>query len=182
MKILTIAILFLFLFSIHRKPEIGIVSYGYKPSDTALNIIKKRIWDVYHLKVKYLGEDSLPMEGSYIYAKAFHIGKHKTKRFSNIIGITDKGLFADMFDFEPIYGFSFLDSTNDNNTSIVSTQKWYDENDTTAANIIAHELGHQLRLNHCDNEKCLMYSTGNIEDSELCKNCRRVYKYLRLTE
>lgn len=179
MKLLSFVIFFSILFSIHRKQEVGIVSYGYRPSDTAINIIKERIWNVYHLKSTYLGEDSLPVEGSYLYARAFHIGKYKTKRYSNIIGITESSLFVDIFTFEPIYGFSFIDDSKDNNTSIVSTRKWFDENDTTAANIIAHELGHQLRLNHCDDEKCLMYSTGNIEDSELCRNCRKMYHYLR---
>ena len=46
-----------------------------------------------------------------------------------------------------------------------------------------HELGHTFSLKHCQNKKCVMCFSNNIEEvdikkSEFCEDCEKMYKYM----
>jgi archaemetzincin len=53
-----------------------------------------------------------------------------------------------------------------------------------AAKVALHELGHLFDLTHCDNEKCLMHFSGDLEALDrlpfsLCRYCRRFFREAR---
>lgn len=49
---------------------------------------------------------------------------------------------------------------------------------------VIHELGHTFGLKHCKNEKCVMYFSNTVEDTdnkgvEFCEECQKAYEYMK---
>ena len=103
-----------------------------------------------------------------------------------IIGLTNKPIFTikdaknvPYYD-EKIFGMGFQPG----NSCVVSDYRFLTTNTTVfnniLRNVIIHEVGHNLGLAHCQNNKCIMSSNNgdteklNTINSDYCKSCKKI--------
>lgn len=107
----------------------------------------------------------------------------KLTGYDRILGLVDVDLYV------PERTFVFGGADVKKKVSVISltrlTQKFYDLPEDTALfehRIIieaVHELGHTYGLYHCNNNKCVMFLSNTISDTdhkgaELCSNCKKI--------
>jgi archaemetzincin len=98
-----------------------------------------------------------------------------------LIGVTDVDLFI------PIFSHVFGEARQNGRAALVSIFRLAKNNDGSApapatvyeraAKVAIHELGHLFNLVHCDDERCLMHFSGNLEELDrigllFCRYCR----------
>src|SRR6185369_7083291 len=93
------------------------------------------------------------------------------------IGITDQDIIRirmwDVLDLtftvDTILGFT----DNPANTCIVSYARLKDSNTfNRTVNVVMHEMGHIMGLDHCEDGDCLMIPRDHLDSDMLCYRCR----------
>jgi len=115
------------------------------------------------------------------------LSKVNFKNCEKILAITDEDLFTEDLDY--IFG----QAESSGKVCLISIKRldpeFYKEkpNESLFYNRIlkeaVHELGHTFSLKHCQNKKCVMHFSNNIENTDLksknfCTKCEKLYKYI----
>ena len=145
--------------------------------------IQKQTKRVYKTEVDSIGNFCKPEKQTWGYeASDFITCLSELKAdYNHVIGLTTDtmgrlGLGYDFLDinffYMPLYGH-----TSENMIySIVSSAM--DSTATFTVSTALHEIGHELGLNHCNNDKCIMFTYGPNDSLTLCKKCKRKYRRL----
>ena len=115
------------------------------------------------------------------------LSKINFENTEKILAITDKDLFTEDLDY--IFGQAessgkvCLVSTNRLNPEFYKEKLDKDLFYSRVLKEAIHELGHTFSLKHCQNKKCVMHFSDNInntdfKDSEFCEKCNEAYKYM----
>ena len=105
----------------------------------------------------------------------------RTPGCDKLIGVTAVDLFI------PIFSHVFGEARQNGRAALVSIFRLAKNNDGSApapatvyeraAKVAIHELGHLFNLVHCNDERCLMHFSGNLDELDridllFCRYCR----------
>ncbi len=111
--------------------------------------------------------------------------KKSFEEFSKVIAVMDVDIFI------PIFTHVFGEARQGGKVALVSLFRLRGADDDSppstsrmlerAAKIALHELGHLFGLLHCDDERCLMHFSGDVDEVDrlplnLCRYCRMYLK------
>jgi archaemetzincin len=141
--------------------------------------IRDKAKDLYNIRVVFSGKLKYPAKTDNGYkAEAFTNKLNKKRgRQEYAIGITDQDIIRyriwDWFDFtfvaDTILGFTDISGES----CIISTAQLKDSNTfNRIVNVVMHELGHLVGLDHCEDEDCLMIPYDHLDNSCLCVRCK----------
>lgn len=108
-----------------------------------------------------------------------YLSKLDNSDIEKVIWITEKDLFVPSLNF--IFGQAQMGGRN----GIISTfrLKTVEENlyYMRCAKEVNHELGHTFGLSHCKNEKCVMFFSNSLSDTDgknftFCNRCQSIYE------
>jgi len=149
---------------------------NYSPSD--LQVIKQGIEEFYGFKCVISNDISTNGElydnntGNLMAYRVLMMGNNYGSKYD--MYVTDEPLCVNDENSGLISGHARLNS----NTSVVSTVQMKNNNHYSSLSLVhsaTHELAHNLGLDHCDNQNCLMKSHG-LDTKELCENCKNKIK------
>lgn len=167
-------------------------------TNTTVEIVKKGIVAVYRVKVIVLPTKKLPESAYYKPRRRYcadalleHLNSTTDKRFTRILGLTDRDISAtkgEHYDWG-IFGYGTLGGR----PCIVSTHRLRRGNASRVLfmnrliKVVNHELGHTFGLDHCPVAGCLMQDgkgsirTIDSESGDFCPQCREGLKeFLRM--
>jgi archaemetzincin len=172
-------------------PTIGICSLGDMPRIFE-KIIAGHIAAYFHLETRLLPPISLPgaafAEDRLQYDAAVILRKLESRcppECMKIIGVTAADLFI------PIFSHVFGEARQNGRAALVSIFRLSKNSDGTkpapdvvyerTAKVALHELGHLFNLVHCNDGRCLMHFSGNLEELDrmillFCRYCRAFLK------
>ncbi len=191
------------MFSCSNEPrQIGIQPFG-EIDQKVIDSISKILKITYKTKVVVLNKRALPKE-AFVNLKTpryradsllIHLSKNKPDSIDFVLGITSKDISTTKRDNNGnikkpkskyldwgIFGLGYKPGSS----CIISTYRL--QSVTTniylsrIQKIAIHELGHNMGLNHCETEGCVMQDavesvkTIDLEGYELCKKCRQRIK------
>jgi len=156
--------------------------------------LKSNLEEIFGFKIKLTNKREIP-DYAYNKEKDKHNGriilnelaKVNFENCEKILAITNEDLFIE--DLSHIFGQAELSgkvclfSINRLNPEFYKEESnknlFYDRILKEAI----HELGHTFSLKHCQNKKCVMCFSNNIEEvdikkSEFCEDCEKMYKYM----
>ncbi|MEP6465697.1 MAG: matrixin family metalloprotease [Parafilimonas sp.] len=161
--------------------------------------IKDQISNYFHVRVIILQQQTMPQDFESNYEDMYSadlilsfLSKIANDSIVEVIGLTHKDIYVtdelkikvngnykklphqkDVFGLGYIYG----------NACIISDYRLTSQNEDLLNNrirkVVFHEIGHNLGLEHCSNDSCLMSeSNGNITvlnkpGGDFCENCKR---------
>jgi archaemetzincin len=195
--VLAFSVIFLLRCSDERVTKVGIQPYGnfdQKLVDTVLNTLKK----AYGVKIYALKSENIPQETfinikspRYRADKIIAILKHqKSDTLDYIVGLTIEDISftkreagkikepKSKYEDWGIFGLGYRPGPS----CVISTCRLNEKGRTVLIErlkkIAIHELGHNIGLDHCDSELCVMkdaaesIKTVDSIDSRLCNQCQ----------
>ena len=168
------------------KIPVGVVPLGEVP-ELVLKIVAANISACFKLHAKILPAVTIPefaLDKRRLQYDAGIILKHfESMDFNNcdkVIGVLNEDLFVPIFSYvygEAKQGAKFalvsLFRLNKNPDGSLPGQSLFYER---VAKVALHEFGHLFNLFHCDEKRCLMHFSGDIQDLDntplyLCRYC-----------
>ncbi len=166
-----------------QKQEVALFTTAKFPNKL-IRHIKKGALKTYNVKVRWVGRLSLPekYDDSY-FADDFTNELSNiivSKKYSYNLGLTNVPLIAVKIDDEDFFvSIKHLHGRTDTIRSSIITDNLvadtYDYNQDVT-NIAMHEIGHLMKLDHCENPYCLMIGYGHLSNNTLCYGCREKLK------
>lgn len=146
--------------------------------------IRDMVKQIYGIKVVFKGKLNYPMKTANGFkAEAFTrklMSKRGRKEFA--IGLTDQDIIRyRMWDFDLTFTadtvLGFTDITM--GACIISTARLQDSlTFNRTVNVVMHEMGHLVGLEHCEDENCLMIPYDHLDNDTLCDRCKWKLKKL----
>lgn len=151
-----------------------------------ISAIRDKAKEVYNIRIVFSGRIRYPAKTENGYKAEAFTNKLYRKRGKQeyAIGLTDQDIIRyrvwDWFDLtfvaDTIYGYTDLPE----GSCIISTAQLKDSNTfNRTVNVVMHELGHLVGLDHCEDEDCLMIAYDHLDNSCLCDRCKWKLKRLR---
>ncbi len=170
------------------KKQIGVVPLGEVPA-LVLKVIAANVTAYYKWPAVVLPRQPVPKSAfddrRLKYDAGIIINKLNASDFSDyskIVGVISQDIFI------PIFNHVYGQAVQGGNLAIVSLFRLNKNADGSlpppslfyerAAKVALHELGHLFNLFHCNENKCVMHFTGDIDDLDnipfyLCRDCER---------
>lgn len=166
MKFILICILF-FSCQTQAQKHLALVTSS-KFSSELISQIKTRVLVMYHFQIDSVGEFQPPDNGVESTTKT--LGNLNLCAYRGTIGLTEKSMYVGL-DFFPaeVYGYTF------ENNCIISDYLFGccdPKHDRRMTNVVLHEVGHMVGLEHCDSSHCLMFPGGHVDNEKLCAKCK----------
>lgn len=142
---------------------------SYKFPSELITQIKMRVFEMYHFEIDSVGEFEPPDNGVESTTKA--LGKLNLCAYRGTIGLIEKSMYVGL-DFFPaeVYGYTF------ENNCIISDYLFGccdPKHDRRMTNVVLHEVGHMVGLEHCENSHCLMFPGGHVDNYKMCWKCKQ---------
>ena len=166
MKFILICTLFFFF---HAQGQKLALVTSSKFSSELTQQIKSRVCQMYHFDIDSVGSFEPPDNGVESTTKA--LADLNLCAYRGTIGLTEKSMYCGM-DFFPleVYGYTH------ENECIVSDYLFGccdPKHDRRMTNVVLHEVGHMIGLEHCKNSYCLMFPGGHVDNERLCSSCKQ---------
>ncbi len=170
------------------KEQVGVVPLGEVPT-LAVEVIAANITAYYKLPADILPMLSIP-ESAFDEVRLKYnagilineLGALDFEGYDKIVGVIPRDMFVPIFNY--VYGqavqggslalISLFRLNRNADGSTPPTPLFFER----AAKLALHELGHLFNLFHCNEIKCIMHFSGDIEDLNkipfyLCRDCAR---------
>jgi predicted Zn-dependent protease len=141
--------------------------------------IEERAKKYYNIRVTFMGKMNYPKKTPNGYLAESFTNKLNARRGGKeyAICITDKDIirlrFWEIdwsFTVDTILGYTDIQ----NSTCIISYADLKDTNTfNRTVNVVMHEMGHMVGLDHCENDNCLMVPYDHLDNDTLCYWCQK---------
>ena len=141
--------------------------------------IRDRAKEMYGIKIVFKGRLKFPEKADNGYKAEAFTRKLNRKRGNQefAIGLTEQDIIRYhiwdwdfTFTVDTILGYTDIPG----GSCIISYARLQDSLTLSrTVNVVMHEMGHLVGLDHCDDENCLMIAYDHLDNSSLCPICKK---------